>query len=169
MVVGPFPRVWELIDQFKRKCKLRGWWVSEYEDIIQANGEYHNFLWARKVYPKTFKSVITNSYCPIREGLSYRIINVSYTAWLFPEPPLESLILFIARNPRLLKSIALYDLSKAYMGRDLCLKLNETNSVVFREFESFLEREYGLNLISRLPPSPPEHIPSLERETANLI
>lgn len=162
------PKIWDLIDHFKCKCRLRGWWVSDYEDIIHVDGEYHNFLWARRVYPKTFKSVITNHCYSIREGLSYRTINVSYTAWLFPEPPLENIILFIAENPHLLKNTALYDLSEAYRGRDLCLKLNNTGSIVFREFETFLREEYGLNLMDKLPPLPPEHTTILGREITEL-
>ncbi|MBS7606422.1 hypothetical protein KEJ14_01070 [Candidatus Bathyarchaeota archaeon] len=166
--MGSLPKVWELIDRFKHICKSRGWWVSEYEDVINANGEYHNFLWARKIYPRTFKSVVSNHFCPIRDGLSYRIVNVSYTAWIFSEPPIENLISFVIDNPHLLRSTALYDLSKAYMGSRLCLKLNETESIVFREFEDFLEKEYGLNLINKLPPLPPDHLPLPERTILNI-
>jgi len=162
------PSVWELIDQFKRICRLRGWWVSDYEDVVHANGEYHSFLWARKVYPRTFRSVITNHNCPIREGLSYKIVNVSYTAWISPEHLPENLILFVTENPHLLKSTALYDLSEAYLGKQTCLKLNETRSVVFHEFERFLEKEYNINFVNRVPPLPPNHIPSAEREKLSL-
>lgn len=163
-----FPDIWELIDQFKHRCRLKGWWVSNYEDVVHANGEYHNFLWARKIYPRTFRSVIANQHYPIREGLSYRIVNVSYTAWISREHLPESLISFVAEDPHLLKSIALYDLSEAYLGKCICLKLNETRSVVFQEFERFLEKEHGLNLRERLPPPPPEHVPSVEKEKISL-
>ncbi len=157
------PKVWDLIEQFKYKCRLKGWWVSDHEDVVHANGEYHNFLGVRRVHPNTFKSVATNHYCPIREGLSYRTVNVSYRAWVFSEHPSENLVKIIAKNPSLLKSTALYDLSEAYGGKPVCLKINETRSVVFHEFEVFLEREYHLSLMDRLPPLPPEYTPSAER------
>ncbi|MCX8171576.1 MAG: hypothetical protein N3E47_06375 [Candidatus Bathyarchaeota archaeon] len=134
-----------------------GWWVSEYEDIVNANGEYHSFLCVRKVYPKTFKSVITNHCAPIREGASYRIVNVSYMAWIFQEPPPKSLILIVIDDSNILRSTALYDLSEVYAGKPIYSRLNETRSIVFHEFEKFLETEYGLNFTERLPPPPPEH------------
>ena len=162
------PGIWELIDQFKRICRLRGWLASDYEDVVYANGEYHNFLWARKIYPRTFRSVITNHYCPIREGLSYKIVNISYTAWISPERLPENLISFITENPCLLKSTALYDLSEAYFGKQTCLKLNETKSVVFQEFERFLEKKYDVNFVNRVPPLPPDHISLAEREKLSL-
>ncbi|MBS7625020.1 hypothetical protein KEJ29_05535, partial [Candidatus Bathyarchaeota archaeon] len=54
------PRVWDLISQFKIRCREKGWWVSEYEDVVNVNGEYHCLFGVRKVYPKTFKSVVTH-------------------------------------------------------------------------------------------------------------
>jgi hypothetical protein len=34
----------------------------------------------------------------------------------------------------------------AYAGKPLCLKLNETDSTVFKEFEKFLEKELGVEV-----------------------
>lgn len=157
------PKIWDLIEQFKCKCRLKGWWASEREDIIHANGEYHNLVWARKVYPRTFKSVVTNQNCPIRDGSSYRIVNISYRAWVLIERPPENVISIVTADPRLLRSTAIYDLSEAYVGKPLCIKLNETGSIVFREFESFLETEYKINFMNKLPPLPPEQMPMPER------
>ncbi len=152
------PKVWDLIERFKNRCRLRGWWVSEFEDVVHAEGAYHNFIWARKVHLNTFKSITANHCCSIRDGLSYRTVNVSYIAWVLPEHPPESIISTVAGNPRLLRTVALYDLCDAYKGKSTCLKLNETESVVFQYFERFLEAEYDLSLISKLPPSPPESL-----------
>lgn len=146
------PMVWDLIEQFKHKCKMRGWWVSRYEDVIQANGEYHVFLWARRVHPKTFRSITLSQCYPVREHeLSYKVVNVSYTAWVFPEKPPESIFMFICEDSLLRRCTAIYDLSEVYCGKPECLKLNETNSVVFREFEGFLESDYNIDLVSKLP------------------
>lgn len=147
------PMVWDLIDQFKRKCKMRGWWVSKYEDVIRADGAYHVFLWARRVHPKTFRSVTLSHCYPIRENeLSYKVVNVSYTAWVFPERPPESILAIICEDSFLRKCTAIYDLSEAYYEKPICLKFNETDSIVFREFEVFLKSEYCIDLVSRLPP-----------------
>lgn len=50
-------------------------------------------------------------------------------------------------NPELSKRTAIYDLSWVYEGKLICLKLNETDSIVFREFERFLEERWGVELI----------------------
>jgi len=161
-----FPKVWEIIDRFKSLCKSRGWRVCEYEDLVEAEGEYHSFVWAQKVYINTFRRVVANSQCSIREGISCRTVNVSYMAWVLQESPPESAIRMVAEEPRLSKRIATYDLSEAYAGRPLCLKQNETKSVVFQEFEKFLNMEYDIKIqpIYKLPPLPPEFIPSQPEE-----
>jgi len=46
----------------------------------------------------------------------------------------------VKENTELLRRTAIYDLSWAYSGKPLCLKLNETDSQVFKEFENFLEK-----------------------------
>lgn len=154
------PNVWDLIDRFKDKCRLRGWWTPEFEDIVYAGGVYHNFVPARKVYVKTFKSIIANRRCFIRCGLSYKMVDASYIAWVFSRHPSEDIVLTIAKNPQLLERVALFDLGDVYMGKPTCLKINETKSIVFREFERFLKVEYNLSLVKRLPPLPPERISS---------
>jgi len=154
------PNVWDLVDRFKNRCRLRGWWTPDFEDVIYAEGVYHNFVPARKVHIKTFRSVIANCRCFIRHGLSYKAVDISYMAWVFSKHPSEDIVLAIAKNPRLLKRIALFDLADAYVGKPICLKINETKSIVFREFERFLKTGYNLTLIDRLPPLPPERVSS---------
>lgn len=63
----------------------------------------------------------------------------------------------------------LIDLDQAYAVRGICLKLNETDSVVFQEFERFLNREYKIELrpIYKLPPLPPESIPTQPLELSH--
>lgn len=140
------PRVWELIGYFKDECHSRGWKTSENEDWIKVDNEFHNFLWARNVHPSTFKKIVTACKCAIKQGISYQVVNVAYTAWLFPEAPHETLVHTVARDPELAKRIAIYDLSNVYAGKPVCLKLNETTSKVFQEFENFLEKKWGVKL-----------------------
>lgn len=151
------PVVWDLIRQFKHQCRLMGWWVSPYEDVIYASGEYHNFLCTRRVYPKTFKIITFSHLYPVRENdVFYRLVNISYTAWIFQEKPPEDILLMVIRDSDMRKHVAIYDLSEAYSERTICMKINETRSIVFQEFEKFLKSEYRLDLVSRLPPLPPE-------------
>ncbi len=135
------PPIWELICCFKDECHSRGWKTSKNEDWVKVDNEYHNFLWARSIHPSTFKRIIAACKCAIKQGVAYQVVNVAYTAWLFPEAPSDMLVLTVAKDPELAKRVAIYDLSKVYAGQHLCLKLNETSSRVFQEFENFLEKK----------------------------
>jgi hypothetical protein len=140
------PKIWEIMTEFKNACKCRGWQTSESEDWVEINGEYHNFLWARDIHPSSFKKIVTNGKCVICEGLSYRVAKASCTAWLFSEKPSEALIKTVVENPSLSNKIAIYDLSPLLAGKNLCVKLNQTESPVFQEFESFLTSEIKVKL-----------------------
>jgi hypothetical protein len=149
-----FPKVWSLIDSFKKRCRLKGWETSEDEDWVKAdNGEYHNFLWTKTIYPSTFKKIVSNHRCAIRRGMSYEVVDVSYIAWLFQEKPPESLIQRVKENPEFSKRTAIFDLSYAYADEILCRKLNDTESRIFKEFEQFLEEKWNVKLttINEMP------------------
>jgi len=133
------PKVWELLKLFKNRCQSRGWKTSQYEDWIRAGKEYHNLLWIRNIPLSTFERVATRHKCGIREGASYRVVDVSYTAWLLQRNPPEKMIKMIREKPQLLKRTAIYDLSGLNDDKRICSKLNKTNSIVFQEFERFLE------------------------------
>ena len=140
------PKVWEILNRFKDFCQSRGWKSPKYEDWVMADNKYHNFLWARKIYPSTFRKVAMNHKCAIREGDSYQVVKTAYTAWLFPEKPPKTLMKRVMDNEELLKRTAIYDLSSVYAGKPLCRKLNKTDSVVFQEFERFLQENYGIDV-----------------------
>jgi hypothetical protein len=147
------PKVWELLDGFKGQCQLRGWKTSEHEDWVKIGDEYHNFLWTQTVHPSTFEKIAVNHKCAIREGVSYQVVDVLYTAWLFLQGPPEGLVQTVKENPELSTRTAIYDLSWVYAGKPLCLKLNETKSKVFQEFERFLEETWGVEVrpVQKLP------------------
>jgi len=140
------PKVWELLEKFKNRCKSKGWEISEYGDWVKKGDKYHNFLWTRIIHPSTFEKVATGRRFAVREGLSYHIVDLSYAAWVFPEAPPEKLMRMVSENSELSKRIAIYDLSWAYAGKPVCLKLNETGSPVFQEFEKFLEKKCGVKV-----------------------
>ncbi len=139
-------RIWEILKKFKETCRFRGWKTSENEDWVEADLKYHNFLLTRNIHPSSFLSIAQNRKCVVREGLSYRVVEAAYMAWVFSETPSESLLNLFLKNPNFSKKVALYDLSPFTEGRNTCIKLNFTDSTVFQEFESFLEKEFGIKI-----------------------
>ncbi|MCS7115475.1 MAG: hypothetical protein RMJ15_05525 [Nitrososphaerota archaeon] len=138
--------VWEILRKFKESCKSRGWKTSENEDWIEIKDEYHNFLLTRNIHPSSFKIIAANRKCIVRDGLFYRVVEAAYTAWLFSETPPEELANLIFESTDFSKRIAMYDLSPLLKGKNVCVKLNHTNSLVFNEFENFLRRELKVKL-----------------------
>lgn len=138
--------VWEILRKFKESCKSRGWKTSENEDWVEIKNEYHNFLLTRNIHPSSFKIIAANRKCIVREGPFYRVVEAAYTAWLFSQTPPEDLANSIFENPDLAKRIALYDLSPRLRGKNVCVKLNHTDSLVFNEFENFLRGELKIKL-----------------------
>jgi len=138
------PKIWDLLNRFKEICRGKGWQTSQHEDIVKVDDEYHDFIGTRTMHPSTFKRIIHNKKKAVPEGKSYRIIDIAYTALVFQQPPSEQLVEALASNSEISKKTALYDLSGVYQGKPLCLKLNQTDSLVFDEFEKFLKEKYGV-------------------------
>lgn len=88
------------------------------------------------------------SKCAILEGVSYRVVNVNYTAWLFLESPPEELVASVTDDSDLAKYTAIYDLSGLGSAKPICMKCNLTSSKVFKEFEDFLHRRFGVEFKS---------------------
>jgi hypothetical protein len=138
------PRIWELLKGFKERCGHKGWKTSEESDWVRIDHEYHDFVWARNVQPSTFAKVSQTPKCTVRDGYEYRIVNASYVAWLFQQPPPESVLRALVGELDLDKTTAIYDLSQVYQGNPVCLKFNTTESLVFKEFESYLAENWGI-------------------------
>jgi len=149
-------RIWEILGGFKNFCGNRGWKTSKTEDWIETDTQYHNFLWVREIHPESFKRIVSNRKCVVHEGLTYRVVPTAYTAWLFPATPPESLIKTVCENPEYSKTIALYDLSQLTEGKNLCVKLNSTDSCVFQEFENFLKSQLKVKIRSTAIHAAPE-------------
>jgi hypothetical protein len=140
--------VWEILTRFKDLCRHRGWKTTETEDWVEVKNNYHSFVWVRDIHLSSFKKIATNNKCIVQEGLTYRVVQSSYTAWLFFEMPSEALAKAVLENPVLSCKIALYDLSSFRKGKSVCSKLNQTDSPVFKQFEEFLEYELKVKLQS---------------------
>jgi hypothetical protein len=138
--------VWSIVTKFKDLCKRRGWGTSESEDWVEVKNRYHNFVWVREVHPSSFKRMANNNKCVVREGLTYKVVESSYTAWLFSKTPSQNLIRTILENPGFSCKIAVYGLNNRLDGKNVCTKLNCTDSPVFKEFEEFLEVEFEVTL-----------------------
>jgi hypothetical protein len=134
-------RILEILNNFKRSCKHQGWKTCENEDWVQTDEGFHSFLWTKEITPSSFKRVATERKCVIREGFAYRVVQASYTAWLFPQTPQEDLVRIVTESPDLSGRIAVYDLSLLLEGEKLCPRINNTESSVFREFENFLKQK----------------------------
>ncbi len=139
-------KIWDILKGFKDICRLQGWKTSNDEDWVQAEGKYHNFLSAKNVHPSSFKKVAANRKVVVHEGLDYRVVGSSYTAWLFSETPPASLVKTVLDTPGLSATVALYDLSPMLEGKNACVKVNNTDSAVFQGFESFLEDEFKVKI-----------------------
>jgi hypothetical protein len=133
--------VWEILEEFKRMCNLRGWSTSQSEDWIKTGDKYHNFLWTRDIPLSSFKKIVSNRKCIVPEGSSYRVEEASYTAWLFSQKPSEDLVKTVYDNSDFSERTAIYDLTLVLKGEKVCAKLNNTSSPVFQEFERFLKEE----------------------------
>ena len=139
-------RVWEILSRFKHFCKHHGWKTSESEDWVEINQGYHNFLWTKNVHVSSFRRLISNRKCIVREGLSYHVVEPTCTAWLFSEAPPKDIVRSVVENPSFSSKIALYDLSHLLDGKNRCIRLNNTGSPVFQEFENFLQNEFNVKL-----------------------
>jgi len=139
-------RIWEILTEFKDSCRCRGWKTSESEDWVEIDDNFHNFLWAKGVHISSFKRITSKRKCVVREGISYRVVEASCTAWLFSEKPSENLLKTVLENPDFASRTALYDLSLMLEGKNSCVRLNLTDSPVFQEFESFLQNELKVKI-----------------------
>jgi len=137
-------KIWNLLEEFKEYCKRRDWNIHGKVDVIEVGNEFHRFIWTSHLYPNTFRRVVTHPSYYIQEGVYGRMIRISYVAWLLLKDPSISLMKMISEMPSITKRVAIYNVSSALTGRRECQRLNETNSVVFAEFERFLKTKYKM-------------------------
>ncbi|MBS7634760.1 hypothetical protein KEJ34_04600 [Candidatus Bathyarchaeota archaeon] len=101
---------------------------------------------------ETFRKVVAKTHLHVRDGNSYRIADVPYVALISQTAIPKSIINFLLSNPSLLQKVALYDMSPLYEGKRFCLRINETDSSVFRKFEDFLVKHgFGIKLLREIP------------------
>jgi hypothetical protein len=129
---------------FRDWCRLRqqGWKFKADENWFACSGAYHSFTHQEKMDASSFRELIDDYRIYLRKEELVSTI-LSFIALLFTEKPPQNMIIIFS-DPKLLSRVAFYDLSEACRGRRLSVTINRTESVVFREFEAFLEKIYGL-------------------------
>lgn len=150
------PETCDLMHTFKEHCSSKNWKVYNNGDVVEVDHEYHKFFWIRIPSIVTVKNIVLHAICPLCEDDSYRLITPTYMAWVLPEAFSEKAwSCLLHTTPELFKTIAFYDLGRVYSdGESQGVKLDETNSIVFHEFERFLKKKYGV-VFTPLPQSQP--------------
>jgi hypothetical protein len=136
--------IFDCVERFKKYClQSRNWKVYEGADLIRAKNRFHRFVWARQLRPLTFENMVRNPLCAVTEGVLYRIERVSFMAFVVLQPS-SGVLKFFEEEPSIQRWVALYDLSRFFRSKPICVKLNETKSPVFSEFERFLSEHYNM-------------------------
>lgn len=138
MSPSPGPRVFEALKKFRERCLRRGWTASRDGDWVKAGEAYHAFLWCRSLSAGTLHSIAASSEVSICEQDRWKVQKVDYIAFLsggFTEDVFD----LLERNPHLSNRVMLYDIDRS-------CKTGKAISPVFREFERFIEEEYGITL-----------------------
>lgn len=156
-------KIWEILNKFKKVCKRRGWKTCENDDWVEIDKNYHSFVCAGDIHSSSFRKIASGKKCTIREGHSYNVVEASYVAWLFSRKPSQSLMETVLDIPDFCETTAMYDLSPLLDGKRFCLKLNNTGSAVFQEFETFLQEDLGVNF------KPMAHFQGSATNAANFV
>lgn len=139
-------KIRELVQKFKDLCRTYGWGISKKDDWIKTKSGYHNFIWTRSIHPSSFERVTSKGKCVVRDGLSYRVVEATCTAWLFCKAPSEDLLDMVCENPEFSRRTAIYNLGPILKGKSVGFKLNNTDSPVFEKFERFLRETLKVEL-----------------------
>lgn len=149
--IEDLPDIQALIDQYKSFCKSLGWRSPEYDDWIWSGADYHKFYWHHGLTAPLFSGFVQSKSVYIQEGSRLHLNEARCTAWIFKKKVPQEVFTQVVDDLDLLRRTAVYDLSPAYEGKLQCFKVNQTESIVFREFEEFLDVKYGIRFIELSP------------------
>lgn len=143
-----FPIILNLLERFKTQCQCEGWKICNNEDLVNVDNEYHYFIWIKHNNPGTFrKTVCLEKKIPVKENSLYKLVNVTYIAWISSESLSNDDLKLFFEIPGLAKRVAIYDLNLNDGETSVCSIINETDSAVFKKFENFLSEEFKVKLI----------------------
>jgi hypothetical protein len=138
-------QIFNIVHQFKHRCKTKGWGVLEPEEVIQRDNQMINILWTRAIHPATFNRIARDETYTVRDGRGYHPIHVSYNAWISATPISNAFKRTLRKHPQLLERNAIYTLRLEDTERT-AKTLNKTHSHVLQEFEQFLKDEQSFEL-----------------------
>jgi len=144
---GRTPTPLTLVERFSEYCRELGWITGEYSDFVKREGEYYYFVWVKSSHQRRIPEILTDDRSSLLEEGRYGVRTLNYKALIFQETPPPSLVEAVARDNQLSKKIAVYDLSLLYRGEEVCRRLNETGTSVYREFEAFLRKRLGVTMV----------------------
>ena len=109
----PLPPIWDLFSTFSEHHQSKAWKYYNNGTVVEANNEYHRFIWTRRLHLHTFKKLIQNPSCTVCIDKTCKHTHSTYTAWILAEPPRADVWLYLIQDaPELLPHVAIYDLSQ---------------------------------------------------------
>jgi len=135
----------ECIKEFTEHCRRSKYWKTyENQELVQTESGFHKIVWMQEPQARFFENSIKYPLSVIRDGISYRTVRNSFTAFVSLEALSVAVQLFFEESPSLSSWVALYDLSGVTKHSSVCSRTNLTKSEVFQEFERFLSSFYGI-------------------------
>lgn len=146
-----FPFQIKLLERFKR-IKRPDWKWQGSADFVKVDNQYHSFLVFstpdRELSNHVFLMISKKKQTAYVDRTGEHFVSLSYIAWFLGTYSARLSDLLRNQENELSHNTALYCLAP---HRSICFVYNNTNSVVFKEFERFLG-DVGL----RLEPFPKE-------------
>ena len=128
----------ELVRRFE-SAERQGWKWQEWGDVVEINGKYHSFLISAtlRISDSDFMRVSKKRTTVLEGKTEVRYLSISYQAWIFGT--------YSNRLPNLLQQMANENISRTNAvyclasNRNTFFVYNNTDSIVFTQFERFLE------------------------------
>lgn len=134
-----FPLQMRLLRRFQN-VERQGWIWQEFGDIVKTHDKYHSFLVVATIDElgdSRFARVSKKRTTVYEDKTGEHYLTVSYQAWLFgtPSERLPNLLRYL-EDEKISKTNAVFCLD---LQQSTCWVHNNTESVVFKYFERFLE------------------------------
>lgn len=128
-----------LLRRFK-STERQDWKWQEWGDVVKVDDKYHSFLVMTSpdyISDSSFMRISKRRRCLYEDETGEHYITVSYQAWFLgtSSERVPNFVRFLA-NEKLSKTNSIYCLAPR---QSACFVYNNTDSVVFKQFERFLE------------------------------
>lgn len=134
-----YEKIMGLVRRFE-SIERQGWKWQEWGDVVEVDGKYHAFLVSAmlRISDSSFMNVSKKRTAALEDKTGgVRYLSISYQAWILGTNSnrLTNLLRQLA-NENTSRTNAVYCLAS---NRTTCFVYNNTDSVVFKQFERFLE------------------------------